>query len=239
MASGCHCPSGLSAQTDRPSCLVSVMAPLSQHAPLDQVWTFLQPLKAVHTAGTQARGFRSGQARETSQPPCSRQNSPEAAGPDAHQSRDTVTRCRCHQHPDAWLSLCPPALPAPSHFTRGLTEAKKALSRITQQDKGSGQEARPPSPSRPRAQWARRQGWLDESPGRTHGLGDSADERSDKHARPPHCPNLPSTASAPADERTGLGGVGEVEVARGLGVSREHHPARPCPGASVHLQFPH
>ena len=94
------------------------MALLSQYAPLDQAWTFLYPLKAVRTAGTQAPGFRSGQAREASQPPCLRQSSPEVAGAGptqtptspATQSPDvanTRIRCRASAHPPSE----PPPIP--------------------------------------------------------------------------------------------------------------------------------
>lgn len=175
------------------------MAPLSQHVPLDQAWTVLYSLKVVHTAGTQAPGFRSGQAREASQPACSRQNSEAAgAGPTQMPTRPAT------QSPD--VTNTPVRDRAPSHFTRGLTEAKRGLCSVAQRCRGSGQEARPPSPSRPCAQWAHGQDLLDESPGRTRGPGTVTQLMSGAISTPafPTAPTCPTWL--PLLPMSGLGG---------------------------------
>ena len=152
MASGCHCPSGLSAQTDRPSCLASAMAPLSQHAPLDQACTLPQPLEAVHTAGAQAPGFRSGQGRETSQPACSRQNSPEAAGAGPTQTPTSPAT----QSPDVDVantlmrgsaSAHPGSQPPPSSLVGSLRPREAHTGSLSRTEGQAGSQAPEPEPA--------------------------------------------------------------------------------------------
>lgn len=120
------------------------------HVPPDQAWTAPHLHRATYTAGAQALGFRSGQAREGSGP--SRSEAAEAEGGPAQTLTSPVTQQDITNTPrqDGHLGFFAPS----PHFTDGLTEAKTGpdTKPLSSKEEGPGLEARQQSLSQPR--WA-------------------------------------------------------------------------------------